>query len=134
VRLRLLRVADRSQAETIAARLKAGESFATVARVESADASAAQGGDLGSVRVGDLAEPLRSAAAALAPGEVSPVLDTPAGFRGVTAGSPRGLEPRRPEPAARLRQRGPAGLAASGPALYRERVLVQEVAEWAAYE
>jgi parvulin-like peptidyl-prolyl isomerase len=80
VRLRLLRVADRSQAETIAARLKAGESFATVARVESADASAAQGGDLGSVRVGDLAEPRRSAAAALAPGEVSPVLDTPAGF------------------------------------------------------
>jgi parvulin-like peptidyl-prolyl isomerase len=75
-----LRVADRSQAEKIAARLKAGESFAAVARVESADASAAQGGDLGNVSVGDLAEPLRSAAAALAPGEVSPVLDTTAGF------------------------------------------------------
>jgi parvulin-like peptidyl-prolyl isomerase len=60
--------------------LKAGEAFAAVARVESADASAARGGDLGNVRVGDLAEPLRSAAAGLAPGEVSPVLDTPAGF------------------------------------------------------
>jgi choline-sulfatase len=80
VRLRLLRVADRSQAEKIAARLKAGEAFAAVARAESADASAARGGDLGNVRVGDLAEPLRSAAAGLAPGEVSPVLDTPAGF------------------------------------------------------
>jgi parvulin-like peptidyl-prolyl isomerase len=80
VRLRLLRVPDRSQVERIAARLKAGESFAAVARLESADASAAEGGDLGNVRVEDLAEPLRSAAAALAPGEVSPILDTPAGF------------------------------------------------------
>ena len=80
VRLRLLRVADRSRAEKIVARLNAGESFAAVARVESADASSAQGGDLGNVRVGDLAEPLRSAATALAPGEVSPILDTPAGF------------------------------------------------------
>jgi choline-sulfatase len=80
VRLRLLRVADRSQAEKIAARLKGGESFAAVAQSESADASAAQGGDLGNVRLEDLAEPVRSAAAALAPGEISPVLDTPAGF------------------------------------------------------
>ncbi|HKC11774.1 MAG TPA: sulfatase-like hydrolase/transferase, partial [Vicinamibacteria bacterium] len=80
VRLRLLRVPERSQADKIAARLKAGESFAAVARAESADASAARGGDLGNVTVGDLAEPLRSAAAGLAPGEISPVLDTPAGF------------------------------------------------------
>jgi arylsulfatase A-like enzyme/tetratricopeptide (TPR) repeat protein len=80
VRLRLLRVADRSRAERIAERVKAGESFAEVARAESADPSAAQGGDLGNVSPGDLAEPLRSAAAALAPGEVSPVLETPAGF------------------------------------------------------
>jgi choline-sulfatase len=80
VRLRLLRVSDRAQAEKIAARLKAGESFAVVARLESADASAAEGGDLGNVRVEELAEPLRSAAAALGPGEISPILDTPAGF------------------------------------------------------
>ena len=80
VRLRLLRVADRSRAEKIAERLRAGESFAQLARAESADPSAAQGGDLGNVSPGDLAEPLRSAAAALAPGEVSPVLETPAGF------------------------------------------------------
>jgi tetratricopeptide (TPR) repeat protein len=78
--LRLLRVADRSQAEKIAVRLKAGESFAEVARAESADPSAAQGGDLGNVNPADLAEPLRTAAAALAPGEVSPILETPAGF------------------------------------------------------
>jgi arylsulfatase A-like enzyme/tetratricopeptide (TPR) repeat protein len=80
VHLRLLRVADRSQAEKIAVRLKAGESFAEVARAESADPSAAQGGDLGNVNPVDLAEPLRTAAAALAPGEVSPILETPAGF------------------------------------------------------
>jgi arylsulfatase A-like enzyme/tetratricopeptide (TPR) repeat protein len=80
VRLRLLRVADRSRAEKIAERLEAGESFAEVARVESADPSAAQGGDLGNVSPSDLAEPLRSAAAALAPGEISPILETPAGF------------------------------------------------------
>jgi tetratricopeptide (TPR) repeat protein len=80
VHLRLLRVADRSRAETIAARLKAGEPFAAVARAESADASAAQGGDLGDVRVEDLAGPLRSAAAALAPGEISSILSGPSGF------------------------------------------------------
>jgi peptidyl-prolyl cis-trans isomerase D len=80
VHLRLLRVADRSQAEKIVVRLKAGEPFAEVARAESADPSAAQGGDLGNVNPADLAEPLRTAAAALAPGEVSPILETPAGF------------------------------------------------------
>jgi choline-sulfatase len=80
VHLRLLRVAARSQAEKIAVRLKAGESFAEVARAESTDPSAAQGGDLGNVSPVDLAEPLRTAAAALAPGEVSPILETAAGF------------------------------------------------------
>jgi hypothetical protein len=32
------------------------------------------------VNVADLAEPLRTAAAMLAPGQVSPILETPAGF------------------------------------------------------
>ena len=80
VRLRLLRVSDRQKAERIARRLEAGADFAALARSESADTSAARGGDLGTVRVADLAEPLRAAAAALAPGQVSPILETAAGY------------------------------------------------------
>jgi choline-sulfatase len=80
MRLRLLRVADRARAEDVARRLAAGEDFAALARAVSKDASAAQGGDLGRVRVADLAEPLRSAARALAPGAVSPPLQTDAGY------------------------------------------------------
>jgi parvulin-like peptidyl-prolyl isomerase len=61
-------------------RLAAGEAFAALARAESIDASASRGGDLGTVRVDDLAEPLRSAAGALAPGQVSPVLEAAGGY------------------------------------------------------
>ncbi len=80
VHLRLLRAPSRSKAETLARRLAAGEPFASLARAESVDASAPRAGDLGMVRVDDLAEPLRSAAAGLAPGEVSPVLETADGY------------------------------------------------------
>jgi tetratricopeptide (TPR) repeat protein len=80
MRLRLLRVADRQAAERIARRLEAGDDFAALARAESGDASAARGGDLGSVDAADLAEPLRAAAVALAPGQVSPVIETAAGY------------------------------------------------------
>jgi peptidyl-prolyl cis-trans isomerase C len=80
MRLRLLRVADRQAAERIARRLEAGADFAALARAESGDASAARGGDLGSVDAADLAEPLRAAAVALAPGQVSPVIETAAGY------------------------------------------------------
>ena len=80
VQLRLLRVPEKAKAEALARRLAAGESFAALARAESKDASAALGGDLGNVRVDELAAPLRAAAAALAPGQVSPVLETDAGY------------------------------------------------------
>ncbi len=80
IRLRLVRVADRSRADEVARRAAAGEDFATLARALSEDRSAGAGGDLGAVRPADLAEPLRSAAAALAPGAVSPVLQTASGF------------------------------------------------------
>jgi choline-sulfatase len=80
VQLRLLRVPERARAEAIARRLEAGESFAALARAESRDASASLGGDLGNVRVDDLAAPLRTAAATLAPGQLSPVLETEAGY------------------------------------------------------
>jgi choline-sulfatase len=80
VALRVLRVADRAKAEALLERLAAGESFAALARADSIDESAPRGGDLGTLRIADLAEPLRSAAAALAPGQVSPVLSTESGF------------------------------------------------------
>jgi choline-sulfatase len=80
VRLRLLRTPSRAKAEALARRLAAGESFASLAEAESVDASAPRGGDLGILRVADLAEPLRTAASALAPGEVSPVIGTGDGY------------------------------------------------------
>jgi len=80
MRLRLLRVGDRQKADRVAARLAAGADFAALAQAESSDASASRGGDLGPVNVADLAEPLRAAAQALAPGQVSPVLETSGGY------------------------------------------------------
>jgi arylsulfatase A-like enzyme/tetratricopeptide (TPR) repeat protein len=80
VRLSLLRVATREEAEDLARRLAAGEDFAALARARSTDPSASRGGDLGLVRPEELAEPLRSAAAALALGAHSAVLETSAGY------------------------------------------------------
>jgi parvulin-like peptidyl-prolyl isomerase len=80
VHLRLIRVRERAQADAASRRAAAGEDFAAIARGLSVDASAARGGDLGFVRPEDLAEPLRSAAAALAPGQVSAVLELPGGY------------------------------------------------------
>jgi tetratricopeptide (TPR) repeat protein len=78
--LRLLRVRKSADAVAIADRLAAGADFEAVARSASVDPSAAQGGHLGTVCVSDLSEPIRAAAAALSPGGVSPVLETPAGY------------------------------------------------------
>jgi arylsulfatase A-like enzyme/Tfp pilus assembly protein PilF len=80
VRLRLIRVRERAQAEELARRLAQGADFAALAREASDDASAATGGDLGMIPVGDLASPLRIAVASLGPGQVSGVVETPHGF------------------------------------------------------
>jgi len=80
VHLRLIRVRERAQADAASRRAAAGEDFAEMARGLSVDASAARGGDLGFVRPEDLAEPLRSAASALDPGQVSAVLELPGGY------------------------------------------------------
>jgi len=70
LRLRIIRVYEEEPAQAVIRRLRAGEDFAAVARALSQDPTAAQGGDLGSVRVADLAEPLRTAASRLAPGAI----------------------------------------------------------------
>jgi len=80
VALRIIRVGDPSGAEAVKRRLAAGEPFEVVARALSTDPSAAAGGDLGAVTPSDLAEPLRSAIATLAPGAVAGPLPTTPGF------------------------------------------------------
>jgi choline-sulfatase len=78
--LRLMRVAARSKAEDALRQLAAGASFEQLARSVSEDASAPRGGDLGVVRLSDLAPPLRQAAEALGRGEVSGVIEIPGGY------------------------------------------------------
>ncbi len=80
IHLRLLRVRDRPRAEEAFQRARAGEDFARLARALSEDPTAARGGDLGLVRVAELAEPLRTAAAALPEGAISRLLPTADGY------------------------------------------------------
>jgi choline-sulfatase len=80
VHLHLLRVREKKRAEEALRRALSGEDFAALARALSEDPSAARGGDLGLVRVSDLAGPLRAAALRLAPGDVSRLVETADGF------------------------------------------------------
>lgn len=80
LRLRLIRVRARERADEAVRRAAGGEDFAALARALSEDPSASRGGDLGVLRLADLAEPLRSVANALRPGEVSPVVGVPGSF------------------------------------------------------
>ncbi len=64
--------AAQAEAEEIRARLQRGADFATLARIHSADASAAKGGDLGWMHEGMLAPAAEAVLQQLAPGEVSP--------------------------------------------------------------
>lgn len=70
VRLRIMRFADRETASAALDRLKAGESFESVAPAE----------DPGWVSPGDLREPLRTAVSRLGAGDVSEVVTTERGF------------------------------------------------------
>ena len=60
--------------------LKQGTPFEEVAKKFSEDPSAAQGGDIGYVKKGDLVPGLREAIGALAPGGYTDILTTPYGF------------------------------------------------------
>lgn len=69
------------QAEGLLARVRAGESFETLARQFSQDpGSASNGGDLGFFDRTAMVEPFADAAFALEPGEVSDVVETPMGY------------------------------------------------------
>jgi peptidyl-prolyl cis-trans isomerase C len=70
----------RKKMEDIQKRVKKGEDFATLAKDFSQDASAAQGGDLGTIPRGRMPKALDDAAFSLKPGEVSNVVETEVGF------------------------------------------------------
>ncbi|HKQ71591.1 MAG TPA: peptidylprolyl isomerase [Polyangiaceae bacterium] len=61
-------------------RVKKGEDFAKVAREESDDTSAAEGGDLGCFQRGRMVKPFEDAAYALSPGQISSVVQSQFGF------------------------------------------------------
>ena len=82
VRLRIIRTRTRAEALAIVARLSKGEDFAAIVRGFGAGASMdmASGDNLGWVRPEDLRPPLNTAAAKLARGSVSPILELEEGF------------------------------------------------------
>ncbi|HET7545322.1 MAG TPA: peptidylprolyl isomerase [Polyangiaceae bacterium] len=76
------RLAIRKKIESARQRVTSGESFASVARSVSEGQTAVQGGELGCVGAsyGIGSEEVIKAAAALKPGEVSPIIETPRGL------------------------------------------------------
>ncbi|HQB19133.1 MAG TPA: peptidylprolyl isomerase [Bacteroidales bacterium] len=71
----------KNRLEEIRSRVLRGESFKTFARLYSEDpASAAKGGEIGFVSRGELFSEFELAAFTLRPGEISPVVETQAGF------------------------------------------------------
>jgi peptidyl-prolyl cis-trans isomerase D len=69
-----------ARATRILAEARAGKDFTQLAKQESADSSAAKGGDLGWVTQEQLPAPLDKAVFSLAKGEVSNVIESPTGF------------------------------------------------------
>jgi hypothetical protein len=71
----------RAVMEGLLRRVRAGADFAALAREHSQDpGSGSQGGDLGWFERGDMVRPFEEAAFSLAPGETSPVVETPFGY------------------------------------------------------
>jgi peptidyl-prolyl cis-trans isomerase D len=70
----------RQHAQEVLAKVKAGEDFAALAKQYSEDASAAQGGDLGTFTRGKMVAPFERAAFSLAPGETSDLVESPFGL------------------------------------------------------
>jgi peptidyl-prolyl cis-trans isomerase D len=68
------------KASTLLERVRKGEDFAKVAREESDDSSAQDGGDLGCFQRGRMVKPFEDAAYAMNPGQISDVVPTQYGF------------------------------------------------------
>ena len=74
------KAAARKKIEEIQQKLKKGEDFASLAKESSQCPSSAQGGDLGYFGRGQMVKPFDDAAFALAPGEVSSIVETKFGY------------------------------------------------------
>jgi len=74
VGLRMIVVQTESQATAILARLQAGEKFDQLARTQSADSSARDGGYLGLVTISQLRKEFQEALQGIRPGQFSPVV------------------------------------------------------------
>lgn len=114
--------AARAKAESLLAEIRRGADFEQVARRESQDsASAAQGGDLGWARRGELERPFEEVIFALQPGNVGPVVQTQYGFHVIRVERSRPSEVRsrhilikpqyEPDDTTRARQRADSVLA-----------------------
>jgi len=84
VSFRIIVVSSADRASQVIERLKQGADFATLARTESLDPSAAQGGLIGPIALSELRADLQRALRSLAPGGISGVLSMPTGFAVVT--------------------------------------------------
>jgi len=74
------KAAIRKRAEDVLAKVKAGEDFAALAKQYSEDSSAAQGGDLGFFKRGQMVKPFEDTAFSLNPGETSGIVESQFGF------------------------------------------------------
>ena len=74
------RATARKRIDAVRAELQAGGDFAELARRHSEDNSAFEGGDLGAVPRGRMVKPFEDALYALAPGQVSDVVQTNSGY------------------------------------------------------
>ncbi len=70
----------KKKGDDLLAKLKGGADFAEVAKQESGDLSAKQGGDLGEFSRGQMVKPFEDAAFGLKPGDLSEVVETQFGY------------------------------------------------------
>jgi len=71
----------KTKMETVLAKLKAGESFETMARTYSESSLASEGGDLGFFELDDLSPHLQKVIKGMKAGEFTPVIDTDQGYQ-----------------------------------------------------
>lgn len=78
--LQLILVATRAEADKVLERIRAGDSFESLAKEYSIDPTAAGGGSLGKVKLSTLRMELRDALGGLDPGKVTKVVSVPSGY------------------------------------------------------
>ena len=78
--LRIMVVSSREEALRLMQRLQNGEDFAALARAESVDPSAADGGLLGRIAISTLRPDLQTALRGLSAGQITPLVQVPTGF------------------------------------------------------